>query len=411
MRLQGIPCNQERQVKMNYDLLFVFLFYGFIIYYFFKTRPKWTVQGKIFAMYRTSLGLKLMDKISKKFPTLLKILGKLSVIIGFLGMGFIFYFLIMGTYNLVFVPKSIPALAPVLPGIKIPGLPTMSFWHWIISIFIVAVIHEFSHGVYSKLYKVPVKSSGFAFIGPILAAFVEPDEKILVKKSNLHQIEIFSAGPFSNILLGLVFFFIIGFVTTPIQSNLFESTGIIVNTVMENQPAFNAGLKTPFTITEINGKATNDIKSFLEATSNIKPGHKISLVTLDAPYNIIAGENPDNKSKGFIGISNFDLDTKVKPEIESKYGSFLPAAFSWINMLFFWIFVVSIGIGLFNLLPLGPVDGGRMFYSGLLVLFRNNEVRAKKIWSFFTMLCLFLIFINLVPYLYKLLIFIFNLFV
>src|SRR3989344_4719637 len=342
MRLQGIPCNQERQVKMNYDLLFVFLFYGFIIYYFFKTRPKWTVQGKIFAMYRTSLGLKLMDKISKKFPTLLKILGKLSVIIGFLGMGFIFYFLIMGTYNLVFVPKSIPALAPVLPGIKIPGLPTMSFWHWIISIFIVAVIHEFSHGVYSNLYK---------------------------------------------------------------------STGIIVNTVMENQPAFNAGLKTPFTITEINGKATNDIKSFLEATSNIKPGHKVSLVTLDAPYNIIAGENPDNKSKGFIGISNFDLDTKVKPEIESKYGSFLPAAFSWINMLFFWIFVVSIGIGLFNLLPLGPVDGGRMFFSGLLVFFRNNEVRAKKIWSFFTMLCLFLIFINLVPYLYKLLIFIFNLFV
>src|SRR3989344_6452397 len=395
---------------MNWDLILLVIFYLILFTIFRIFRNKFELQWGIFALYRTKIGLDLMDKIAKKFPRTLNALSYVSVTIGFIGMAITLVFLVIGALSFL-SPVPQPQVAPVLPGVSIAGLPKLSFWHWIISILIAAVIHEFMHGVYARLNKIKIKSSGFAFLGPILAAFVEPDEKILVKKSNLHQIEIFSAGPFSNILLGLVFFFIIGFVTTPIQSNLFESTGIIVNTVMENQPAFNAGLKTPFTITEINGKATNDIKSFLEATSNIKPGHKVSLVTLDAPYNIIAGENPDNKSKGFIGISNFDLDTKVKPEIESKYGSFLPAAFSWINMLFFWIFVVSIGIGLFNLLPLGPVDGGRMFFSGLLVFFRNNEVRAKKIWSFFTMLCLFLIFINLVPYLYKLLIFIFNLFV
>src|SRR3989344_7129085 len=395
---------------MNWDLILLVIFYLILFTIFRIFRNKFELQWGIFALYRTKIGLDLMDKIAKKFPRTLNALSYVSVTIGFIGMAITLVFLVIGALSFL-SPVPQPQVAPVLPGVSIAGLPKLSFWHWIISILIAATIHEFMHGVYSRLNNVKIKSSGFAFLGPILAAFVEPDEKILVKKSNLHQIEIFSAGPFSNILLGLVFFFIIGFVTTPIQSNLFESTGIIVNTVMENQPAFNAGLKTPFTITEINGKATNDIKSFLEATSNIKPGHKVSLVTLDAPYNIIAGENPDNKSKGFIGISNFDLDTKVKPEIESKYGSFLPAAFSWINMLFFWIFVVSIGIGLFNLLPLGPVDGGRMFFSGLLVFFRNNEVRAKKIWSFFTMLCLFLIFINLVPYLYKLLIFIFNLFV
>src|SRR3989344_2105488 len=188
---------------MNFDILLAILFYGLIGYFFVKYRERWQVQG-IVAIYRTRLGLKLMDKIAAKVPWLLRFLSFFSVLIGFAGMAMILYYLVVGTFMLLTVPAAVPAVAPVLPGVKIPGLPDLSFWHWIIAIFIVAVVHEFSHGIYSRLYKIPLKSSGLALFGPILGAFVEPDEKLLKKQSRFRQITIFSAGSFSNIILAII---------------------------------------------------------------------------------------------------------------------------------------------------------------------------------------------------------------
>ena len=161
---------------VNYDILFAFMFYALLIVFFIRHRKKFEVQGGIFALYKTKLGIRLMEKLSKFFPKFLKFLGILGVVIGFIGMITIFIILIDGVIKIFTLPEAPPTVAPLLPGIKIPGLPRLSFWHWIISIFIVAVIHEFSHGVFAKLHKVKVKSSGFPFLGPILAALVEPDE-------------------------------------------------------------------------------------------------------------------------------------------------------------------------------------------------------------------------------------------
>src|SRR3989344_1606028 len=208
---------------MNFDLLFAVLFYGLLIWFFFKKREKWEVHGKIIALYKTQLGVKAMEKLASKFPTLLKFLSGISLTVGFIGMGLIFYYLIIGTYTLITIPKAIPAVAPVLPGVKIPGLPVLSFWHWIMAIFIVAVVHEFSHGIYARLYKVPLKSSGFALFGPILGAFVEPDEK---------QMKIFSAGSFSNIILAIIAIALLQWGTAPLYNNFYETTGIQVNNIL-----------------------------------------------------------------------------------------------------------------------------------------------------------------------------------
>ncbi len=386
---------------MNIDLLFAIIFYGLLLIFFFKYREKFEVQGKIFALYRTKLGLKLMDTFSKFSPRLLKFIGVVGVIIGFGGMLFIFYWLIKGTIRFLFVPEAVPAVAPVLPGVKIPGLPMLSFWHWIVAIFIVAVVHEFCHGIYARLYQTKIKSSGFAFLGPILAAFVEPDEKQLAKKSKTAQLSVLSAGPFSNIVLGLIFLLVMNTITGPIYLKIYEPDGIKINEITKDYPAEKSGLIAPFVIKSINGQKTLDSQSFFNTTSEIKPGQKIILETDKGNYNIETVENPKNKSKGFIGISNFDIQTKIKDNIMLKYGSIWPKIFSWFHLLVFWLVIVNIGVGLFNLLPLGPVDGGRMFYLGLQSIFKNLD-RAKKVWTFITLICLLLIFVNLSPYLWKL---------
>ncbi len=390
---------------MNYDLLFAVIFYIGILIFFFARRSRFQVQGKIFAIYRTQLGIKLMDKLAGISKSFWHFLGLISILTGFGGMLFIFYWLIKGTIELIFVPEAMPAVAPVLPGIKVlPGLPVLSFWHWIISIFIVAVVHEFCHGIFSRVYDTKIKSSGFAFLGPILAAFVEPDEKQLAKRSVRAQLAVFSAGPFSNIVMGIVFIGILNFVSAPIYEKVYQGDGIIVNKVADNYPAAKAGISSPFIITAVNDEETSELKKFVDVVNKLKPGDNVTLETNKGEFSLTTVENPKNQSKAFLGIADMDVKTKVREHILKKYGAFLPKAFEWLHLLVFWMVVVNLGVGLFNLLPLGPVDGGRMFLTFSLAIFKNST-KAKKFWAAATYFCLLLIFINMLPYLWKLLIF------
>ncbi len=392
---------------MNYDLIF-FIIFAVLLYIFFrKNRKKFEVQGKIFALYRTKLGLKLMDKIAKFPKWLLHTFGTLSIILGFAGMLLIFWTLIQGTFKLLFVENAQPVLAPVLPGVSVPGLPTLSFWHWIISIFIVAIIHEFSHGFMARFHDIKIKSSGFAFLGPILAAFVEPEEKQLTKKSKYAQLSVFAAGPFSNILTGLLILLISSFLINPAVGSLFESKGVKIASLDEKFPAFAAGLKVGDEISEINGIKINGVQDFTNQLKDKPPGEKVIIKTdKGLIYQITLDKNPNNNEKGYLGVTITSSETIIKDSAKERIGSFLPWALFWISTLFFWLWVISIGIALFNLLPLGAIDGGRMFNTLMLLIFKD-EKKAKIILTTISYIVLGLIVINILPYIIRLLKFIF----
>jgi len=385
---------------VNWDLISIVIFYSLLLIIFFKYREKFTVQGKIFVLYKTKLGLKWMDKLAEKFPRFLKLLSSIGVVIGFAGMAFILYTLIKETLKLLFIPGTPPAIAPVLPGIDIPGAPDLSFWHWVITIFIAAAIHEFSHGVVARLHKVKVKSSGFAFLGPILAAFVEPEEKELSKRSNWKQMSVFAAGPFSNILLGIFILLLSGFIFSPILNSIYDGQGIIVNELVEDYPIASLDIQVPFTITQINGEDTLEVIEFFDVTSKLIPGQEVILTTDQGEYAVTPVGNPDNESVAFFGVSGLEF----KNELKENYTFLEPfrGTIAWFELLFLWLFLINIGIGLFNLLPLGPVDGGRMFYALSLAVFKD-EKKANKALGTASLLCLGLIIINFIPWITKLL--------
>ncbi len=392
---------------MNYDLLFAIIFYVFLFIYYITHRERFEVQGKIFALYKTKIGINLMQKIANISPKFFKVLGLISIGIGFAGMIFIFYILIQGTFSLIFVPDAQPVIAPVLPGIKIPGLPRLSFWYWIISILVVATIHEFSHGIFSKANKVRVKSSGFAFLGPILAAFVEPDEKELKKSSKFAQLSIFSAGPFSNIVTGAIIFLIAGFIVTPFAISLVDFQGVEIVSLDENYPAASSGLEVGEIIVSVNDIPIENTEEFRESLKDLKPDDKVKISTQGGKeVSVIASENPDIPERGYLGIVSGNK-AEIKESITERYGNFLVSAFFWFVRLLEWIFLISFGIALANLLPLGPVDGGRMSVVAI-GLFTKNEKKQQKIWLMITLFVLALIVINLLPYLQRLLVFIFN---
>ena len=354
-------------------------------------------------LYRTKIGLKLMDAISKKYPKLVGLFSFLSVIAGFLGMVVIIGLLVKGTFNFLFLGAP-PPVAPLFPGVKtIPGLPILSFFHWIIAIFILAGVHEFSHGLVSRLYNINVKSSGFAifsFILPIIpAAFVEPDEKELAAKKEREQFGVLAAGSFSNLLTAGVFFLIFAFILAPIVSAITISEGVLIVKVADDGPSDIAGVNADEKIISINGNLINSVDDLSEQLADLKENDLVLLETNSTKYEIVAGAGD---GRGYLGLSFYP----EKQYIDEKYGAF-GGILSWLALLFFWIFATNLGVGLFNLLPLGPLDGGKMFYVLCMKIFKKEKT-AKKIWIGVSFFCAALIVISLLPFLGRLINFIFG---
>src|SRR3989338_4731633 len=111
---------------MNFDLILLVVLALIVYTYYLFNKEKFTRQG-IVLLYKTKVGLKLMDKLSKH-PRLLNFFSYIIIFVGFVGMLVIISYLGYGTYKLIFVPGSQPVVAPLLPGISIaPGIPPISF--------------------------------------------------------------------------------------------------------------------------------------------------------------------------------------------------------------------------------------------------------------------------------------------
>lgn len=200
-----------------YDLTFLIIFTLVIVIFLYKRRRNLKREGVMY-LYKTQVGIKFINYIGNKYKRTLKFLGYLAVISGYTLMISIIY--LFGKISYVYitnpeiaraikVPPLIP-LIPYLPSIfKIDFLPPFYFTYWIIAIAVIAVFHEFAHGIYAKLYNIKVKTTGFGFLGPFLAAFVEPDEKQMLKKPKWQQITILSAGTFTNLILAIIFFLLL----------------------------------------------------------------------------------------------------------------------------------------------------------------------------------------------------------
>jgi membrane-associated protease RseP (regulator of RpoE activity) len=359
-----------------------------------------------FILYRTKVGLKAMDRIAKKCPKLLNVIAYISITISFLGMIFILFFLIKGAYGFFFQNQPSP-VGLILPGVSVPGLPKLSFFHWIIAIFILALVHEFSHGVFARLYNIKIKSSGFAFFGIILpiipAAFVEPDEKQLSRSSKKKQLAVLSGGSFANIITALIFMLIAGFIMVPAVSSVIELRGIQIASVEENSPADQAGLQPGEVILSINNVEVKNLEEFIKELNKTAPHQRITLQTQNNTYTITLATNPQNTSKSYMGVQLMPAEKGFKTQAIEKYGKIPLQILVWLSILVKWIFIANLGVGLFNLLPFGPLDGGKMFHLVLLHVLKDEQ-KAKIIWSFVTIILVILLVILIAPQLFNLLI-------
>jgi len=332
-----------------------------------------------------------MEKIGTKYREQVKLIGYMGIGVGFLGMIFILYSLFQNLYHVITVPTAQSGISLVIPGVKIPGSPLTPplIIGWI-ALFAVILVHEFSHGVVSIAHHVKVKSSGIVFFGPLMGAFVEPDEKEMAKKHETAQYSIFAAGPWSNVILALCAMLLLSFAVAPTIDVLTTPTGFSVSTVQDGYPAQLAGLPNNTLITAINNVTITDAQGFVNVLSKVSPKETV-VITGDKEYTITTVAHPDDTTKAYLGISGFENQvTHTYPGIFSTIGL---AILQVVKDILSWIGLLSLGIGLANLLPLGPVDGGRMM--GLASEKIHGEKKGKKVWVKISGFVLLLLLVNL----------------
>ena len=359
------------------NTIIIILFYAgiFVLIYAFRKKFAFQKVGKIpiIAILRTNFGIKFINKIAKKHSKFFKILGYIGMIIGFLGI-IAMTFMISSSFVKLFTEPSAPSgVSPVIPGVKIPGAQIfVPFWYGIISLFIVVVVHEFGHGIVAKAHGFKIKNTGLVLFAILPGAFVEPDEKKLVKAKKLQQQSVYAAGPWFNILLSAVAFLLIILVISPIHSDLYNSKGFAFESTDNNSPAMQANMPVNTTYNRIDDTEVYSFTDMANVLEDKQPGDQIIFYTeANETYPIILAQHPEDNSSAYIGIMNI-INVQGDQTVIQKI------AFTIVDIiasLLYWVFLLSMGIGAANLLPIGPLDGGRMLYTSLKGKFKEKKVK------------------------------------
>src|SRR3989344_238875 len=214
-----------------------------------------------------------------------------------------------------------------------------------------------------------------------------------------------------NYIVVFLFLILFLFAAAPALSSTIYNEGIIVREVHDDYPANLSGMNIGEEILSINNIEVNNFDDYYKVIKDIKPGDQINILTNVSSYSITTIEPPENffskivfwrEYRGYIGVTLSAINSDF---VEGK--ELLGKILSWISLLFYWLFTINLAVGMFNMLPLGPIDGGKMFliFSNVLI---KNEKKAKKLWVFISFFCLALILLGLMPFIFKLFNFLFG---
>jgi membrane-associated protease RseP (regulator of RpoE activity) len=371
-----------------------------ILALFFWFDRKNVERQSILLLRKTQKGKRFLTRLGQSLPRVWWLYGMAAVGVGFFISAYIFYWLITMTITSLVV-ETVPGLAIVLPSpttelVAVPGVIGIPFWFWIISIFLLILVHEGSHGIMAAREKVKIKSLGWGLLIAIPLAFVEPDEKQLQKEKPMKQLRVFAAGSFGNFILAIIAANLLVFSIT----TFFVPAGVNYQGLMVGYPAEQANLTG--TIIGINNYTIEDLDDLSTALEEIGPEKQVTVTTRigsgddfeERRFSLktVAEPNVTGSTKGFIGISAVSHDFRIKDDVSNPVlvQFFTGTSPQFFGLLFF-LFLINIGVGAFNLLPLGPLDGGRMWR---IILDKLIPKHSKFVMDRLSWIILFILLLN-----------------
>ena len=295
----------------------------------------------------------------------IRVFADVSVVAGFLMMGFAFWFLLDNISNYFVEPSEFAELTVLIPGVTLTS--SASITYFFLSIPIVLIIHEGAHGIVATLEKIKIKTGGFAIFIALFAGFVEPDEEEFNNAKKISKLRVIGAGATANV----IFSFALGAILLtnplfaiilpePIQGFFYESPdGVLVLSLIEGAGAENAGMQPNDIITAIN--EINVITPLDFQKVDLTPGETVSVTILrgeqELQFPVVITPAPDDPERGLIGIMR-DNSFAYKPVL-----NFIEWNNPQLSMFLLWLWMISFFIGIINMLPLPILDGGKFIHS------------------------------------------------
>ena len=326
--------------------------FGFTIKPYSLTYKNYKVQSALSKMLtRTKRGIRVFADV--------------SVVAGFLMMGFAFWFLLANISNYFVEPTEFAELTVLIPGVTLTSASAILYF--LLSIPIVLVVHEGAHGIVATLEKIKIKNGGFAIFIALFAGFVEPDEEDFDKAKKISRLRVIGAGATSNV----IFAFALGAIllTNPMFAIIlpepflgwfYESPeGVLVLSVIEGGGAEQAGIKENDIISKINDVRIVSPIDFQKV--NLIPGEVVNVTVLrdgqEIVFPVTIMPAPEDPERGLVGIMR-DNNLSFKPIY--NYIEWNNPQFS---MFLLWLWMISFFIGIINMLPLPILDGGKFIHT------------------------------------------------
>lgn len=223
---------------------------------------------------RTTRGLKLLDWLARP-KRFWRIVASAGVPLVLLSMGYFLALVLLMAYLMAREPPEPSSYNAPRNILLIPGLNEYIpfVWGWI-ALLVTMVVHEFAHGILSRVEGVRVRSMGIVtfLIAPV-AAFAEPDEEELFGTKDKPalvgkgaRIRILSAGVISNFLVAAV---AMALFFGPVIGSISPLDRVIVVDVQNGSAGQAAGFESGMVLLGADGKEVGSLDEFLGA---LKPG-------------------------------------------------------------------------------------------------------------------------------------------
>jgi membrane-associated protease RseP (regulator of RpoE activity) len=315
-------------------------------------------------------------------------------------MAFVFIGLLLYVVIIFQHPSTtLPGAKLILPGITIPLVEGL------IALFTVLIVHESAHGFVMRAQGLRTKSTGLLLWVVIPGAFVEQDEKQLGRASLMKRLRVYGAGSFANLVFAILCLGIILALISP-------KPGVYVYGIDVGGPAENK-LWLGAQLIEIDNVPINSYEDYSNVVEGIVPGENITILTNENKLITITAAENYRDNIGILPIAATSRWEFANPLIVAAvaaedlvgyrptihpyvYNSVIP----WEGITILkWIFMLNFGIGLVNLLPAVPLDGGYMLRG--LIEKRVKKETAKRVSYAVALFVLALIIINFFPMVLK----------
>jgi membrane-associated protease RseP (regulator of RpoE activity) len=375
----------------TYDIyIAAFVVFWSIVWMAKRFLPKSITIHPFVIMWRTTRFNDFIDRISRSGKLLWKALWNLGIAISLGAMIFIFYTLAQNLYNLFFRPASASPVSLLIPGVTI-SLDLTTLLSVGFSVGIIIIFHELSHGIAARVEGLKVKNTGLLLAAIIPGAFVEPDEGDLKKAKKSSQARVFAAGSSTNIWMAMVVIVVLAnavVVLSPFYQT--NSSGVLLLGIVPGSPA--AGVLSPGdVILSINGSPVTDVQSLSQVLKNTTPNSTVPMTLLqdgvqDQIEFKLGYSSVTNQS--FIGISPFSNYYQPKA---SFYSPAFPYYFSYFLS---WLELLSLNIGLINMLPVPFFDGGSL--ANIISRFiLKDEKKGDQLSNILLWLALIILILNI----------------